>query len=254
MAIPPTPKPTYPNVPAAPGVPPLLRSVDQVQVGIVGLVNDARSVLQFFQAPPWGLYTLAGQPILAPPSAFGQLVSSVVNTIGSIASLIGIAGIGGTYTVSVLDVEVRQDYRIATAPQEQGAFTSYNKVQIPYDARITFAAMGNEGGRAAFLSLIVNLAATLDLFSIVMPEFVFPSVNVVHYGLRRAAQHGVSMIVVDVWLQCVRVTGTAQFSTANTGSPSGADATNIGNVSPINPASVSPNSPGAEILSPSGLT
>ena len=230
--IPPTPKPQFPNVPVASGVPPVLRQIGTAQTTIVGLVSDAAQIIQLFQAPQWGLFDLGGNPVLASSSTIQQLIGSITGTLNQIGSLLGIAGTA-TFTCSVGSLDIRQDYRISTAPQEQGAFLSYNKVQAPFDGRVTFLVGGTAAQRSAFLATVAALTASMSLFSLVMPEFTFPSVNVTHYDLTRTARAGVSLLAVDVWVEQVRVTGTTGFS--NTATPSGADPVNAGTVQPIPP-------------------
>jgi hypothetical protein len=224
MPIPLTPKPTYPNVPVAPGVPPLLRQVGVVQTTIVALVADGAAIASLFQGPQWGLFTAAGAPAFSGPTAIPLLTN--------LASLVGLSG------PSVAEMEYSADNLISSAPQEQGAFTSYNKVARPYDGRVTYAVGGLQSFRTSFIQMCESLRSSLALLSLVMPEYTFSSCNVVHYGFRR--QRGKpSLLVADVWVEEVRVTGTATFS--NTGSPSGANPQNGGTVQTtpdVNPNSV----------------
>lgn len=204
MPIPPTPHPAFPDVPVAPGVPPVLRAASAAAAVLpVLLLADGPAALQRFAPPQWGIYFSDGTPALIADS--------------------------------VLDVEWRQEYRIANAPQEQGAFTSYNKVQLPFDARVTFAQGGTQADRSEFLQELLQAAASLDLLNLVTPEIIYVGVNIVHHGYRRMARHGVSLMGIEVWLEQVRVSGTVQFASGNTGSPSGANAVNIGGVTSLPP-------------------
>jgi hypothetical protein len=151
-------------------------------------------------------------------------------------------------------LDFRQNYRISTAPQEQGAFLSYNKVQDPFDGRVTFLVGGTQGQRAAFLSTVAALAASMNLYALVMPEVTYPSVNVTHYDFRRTSRSGVSLLAVDVWVEQVRVTGTTAYSNTNTATPSGADPVNGGNVQPLSPAQNSNASGQQSIPAAGGLT
>lgn len=203
MALPPTPVPQFPDVPNAPGVPTVLRAPGAVAVaGVIQMVADAAGVSSTFGAPQWGIFDTSGNPVIVADS--------------------------------VLDVAFRQEYRISTAPQEQGAFVSYDKVQLPFDGRVTFAQSGEPGDRQAFLQQILTAAASLDLVSLVMPEITYLSVNIIHHDFRRTARAGVQLLAVDVWVQQVRVTGTAAYT--NTQQPSGANPVNGGSVQPLDPA------------------
>src|SRR6185503_11295777 len=114
----------------------------------------------------WGLFTEDGSPLFPGFSA--------VPFVNSLAAGTGIAN------TSVGDVGYRREYRISTAPQEQGAFLSYNKVQMPFDARVTYLVSGLSAIRTAFLQQLEAAAASLDLYSVVMPEFIYPSANIIH--------------------------------------------------------------------------
>src|SRR5581483_7682742 len=51
-----------------------------------------------------------------------------------------------------LSIDFRRGWAIADYPVENGAFASYDKVALPYDVRVRFAAGGNESNRAALLN------------------------------------------------------------------------------------------------------
>lgn len=241
MAIAPTPKPAYPNVPVAPGVPAVARQAAKAQNAVAALVNDAQAVANLFQAPQWGIYTMGGQPVLGSSSTFAQFLNAVTTVpLATVASFFGIGGAGNTFTSSIGDFEFRQGYRIATAPQEQGAFTSYNKVQLPFDGRVTVLVGGTQAQRNAFLQTVAAMAASLTLFALVMPELVYPSINVVDFTFRRVAQRGVTLLAIDIQVEQVRVTGTAQYASTNTGSLSGADPVNVGQATPGQPTTMVP--------------
>lgn len=224
MPIPITPKPRYPDVPVAPGVPPVLRQAGAVQNTVVALVADAVQIINLFFGPKWGLFTADGAPAFDVPGASINIGGFSI-PIPSI-----LAGGNGQ---SVGEVEYRLDYQIATAQQENGAFLSYNKVSTPFAGRVTYIVSGFEAQRTAFLTAVAAAEHALTLYTLTMPEISYPSCNVVHHDFRRTAQNGVSMFSVDVWVEEVRITGTAAFS--NTQTPSGADQVNNGTVQPQQP-------------------
>jgi hypothetical protein len=206
------------DVPQAPGVPPLLNQIAGVQNTVVLLVADALEVVGLFQAPQWGLFTQGGQP------AFSQAGTGIV------AEVLSALGPGGQ---SVGGVEHRWDYRIATAPQEQGAFLSYNKVATPWEGRVTYIIGGTAAQRGTFLQSVDAAAATLTPFNLVMPEYAYANCNVVHRDFRRTARNGITMFAVDIWVEQVRVTGTAAFTQTKTAA--GANQVNGGTVQPAQP-------------------
>jgi len=233
MALPITPVPTYPNVPRAPGVPPLLRQVGSgINTGVL-LVADAVSLLRLFQGPQWGIFTDGGAPLFD--------------------------------GANVIRTEFREGWRISDYPVEKGAFESYNKGKVPFGARVTLAlgdsllpgipnlpgipgtsfADGIAGSqvsrRTAFLAAIAAAAASLDLYTLVMPERRYPMSNIVEYDFDRAALRNATMLTVEVRLEEVRATATAQFTESDPitapKSPSSASPANGGQVqaTPPNP-------------------
>ena len=98
---------------------------------------------------------------------------------------------------------------------------------------MTYLVSGITEARAFFLQQLEAAAAALDLYALVMPEIVYPSVNIINHDFRRTASRGLQLLEVDIWVEEVRVTGTAQFS--NTAQPSGANTFNAGGVSPTSP-------------------
>lgn len=157
----------------------------------IPLTADSPSIGSAFGAPQWGIFTQQGAPLL------------VVDSVASI--------------------EYSRDYHISDYPQEQGAFESYNKVQLPFQAKIGFLI---NQSRVQFLQNIEAAVASLDLVVVATPEISYSSANLTHYGYRRESSGGVTLIRVEVWCEEVRISATA---TAAAGTPT-------------TPAPVSPNS------------
>lgn len=177
------------------GVPALLGGIT---FGAAQVLLAADAIAGFLLGPPqWGLY-LDGEPIIIADS--------------------------------VTAFEYKAEWTVSDYPLEQGAFQSYDKVQVPFDVRIRFVAGGSDEDRAALLDSIGAAAASLTLYDAVTPEIVYPSVNITHFDYRRTATNGVGLLAIDVWAVQVRVSASAQFS--NTQSPSGASPSSGGTVSP----------------------
>lgn len=242
MAIPVTPKPAFPNVPLAPGVPPIprLSALVQAQNNLVLLAADAASVVALFVGPQWGLF-LNGAPAFESIPGISGIAGGTVNALAQLL---------GASSLSVGQIEYRLDYRISTAPQEEGAFLSYNKVSTPFQAKVTYILGGIAAARGAFLTALQNMQASLTLLSLIMPEKTYPSCNIVHSDYRRSARNGVSMLIVDIWVEEVRVTGTAAFS--DTATPAGADQLNGGTVQPQSPTPGQTPPTGLTVDPPSG--
>lgn len=201
MPLPNVAVPTFPNIPKAPGVPPLLR-VQKVVADVALVVADALILLKAFQGPQWGVFTPQGEPVL----------------IGD----------------SVVSVGLKKDYRISNFPVEKGAFASYNKVEMPFDARLTFTVGGSDDDRAQFLGRVQKACGSLALYSVVMPELTYASANLTRFDFERRAKAGVTLLSVDVWLEEVRI-AVQTSSNQKTAEPAGAKPEALGPVQATSP-------------------
>jgi hypothetical protein len=155
-----------------------------------------------FQGPTWGIYDKDGQSI-APWE-------------------------------TVVKVDYRHEFRIADFPIEGGGFASYNKVQIPYDIRISFA-VGSRGGppqRTQLLASLEAAVASLDFYTVVTPEATYPRANLTHMEYSRESRRGVNLLLVEVFVSEVRVADGAAFAEKPTKAPTGKPAKNSGQVTP----------------------
>lgn len=194
-------------VPFLPGVPALLSFADDDFISL--LVDDGLNIYSTSFPSQWGIF-LDGAPII---------------TADTIASF-----------------NYKQEWSIADYPVEEGAFATYDKVQIPFDARFRFVAGGSEDNRISLLESIDAAASDkTSLYDVVTPEKVYPSVTISHYDYARTAVNGVGMIQVDVW--CFNVV-TLTDDSLSSQSPSAASPTNDGTVNAT-------FSPGAGLSAPS---
>lgn len=158
------------------------------------LTADAPGLFALFGQPQWGIFDAqSGAPILQADAVYS--------------------------------VEYARDYHISDFPQENGAFASYNKVQVPFQAKVSFLA---NQLRFNFLAQAEPAVASLGLVTVVMPEFSYPSANLTHYGFQRTARSGKTLILFDVWCEEVRIlpsaTSASTTQSAATQSPNGASA------------------------------
>lgn len=174
------------------------------------MTRDSPSLASVFGPQQWGIFGQGGQPVLV--------------------------------SESVAAVEYARDYAISDYPQEQGAFESYNKVQNPFQAKVTL--LSNQT-RAQLLNALEAATYSLSLVSVVTPEVTYPSANITRYSLRRTSRSGVTLIAVDIWLEEVRQDAGTQLSSTN---PQAASA-NGGTPSPIGQLS-----PGANVAAGSSST
>lgn len=183
----------FPNVPNVPGVPALPRDPLFAFSALSLLTRDLSSGLVGSLAPKWGIF-LNGAPVVVADS--------------------------------VISFDFKADWSISDYPVEQGAFESYDKVEVPFVAKVRFATGGAQPALQAFLDSITDAAKTLSLYEVITPEKIYENVNISHYDYRRTASAGLGLIVVDVWLLQIRQSATPAFS--NTKSPSAAGTTQTG--------------------------
>lgn len=164
-------EPDYPDVPIAPGVPPLLRPPNAA-AAVTAPVMLADAVPFLIGETTWGIFRDGAQVITAE---------------------------------TVLAVEYKKNSSIADYPVERGSFESYNKVEIPFDARVRFASGGTNAQRTALLNSIAAIADDLNLYDVVTPEAVYQNVNIAHYDYRRTSTAGLGLLSVDVWCLQVRI-------------------------------------------------
>ena len=193
----------YPDVPPAPGVPPLNRLPGVTYTGLALIAADAVQILSLFQGPQWGIFDQQGRPVL----------------VGDSCKALGFTG----------------EAVVSTYPVEQGAFQSYNKVQRPNLIKIAFTQGGPIAARSAFLAAVEAAKQSLYLFAVVTPEVTYPSVNVVHNDYRRTQREGATLLTVDVWCEQVRQAAALAFSSIAK-NPSGSQQVNDGTVQPGAPA------------------
>ena len=190
------------NVPNVAGVP-ALNFAPGFSQGLALLSSDAASYFSAQFGPQWGIFR-GGAPVVVADSVIG--------------------------------IEYRKESSLSDYPLEQGAFETYDKVQLPYDARVRFSSGGSEANRAALLASIKAVADDYNLYDVVTPEATYTSVNIMHHDYRRTARNGLGLIQVDVWCLQVRITGSGTTSATQTPDASGLH--NNGTVQPTDaPAS-----------------
>lgn len=197
----------FPDVPFTQGVPAVQRVVGQIaQVvsGLASLMTADSPVFGLFQDgdSQWGLFDQDGQPVIDAEVTYGM--------------------------------DYRREFRVADFPIEDGKFASYNKVQLPYDVRMTFVQAESVDSRSGFLQQVDDICNTLDLFTAVTPEASYDNVNVTGYEYRRSTHSGVSMLTVEVYCREVRLVKQGQFSDTKQ-DPAAVETQNQGAVSTAEP-------------------
>lgn len=131
---------------------------------------------------------------------------------------------------SVVAFEFTNSFRISDYPQEKGAFETYNKVKIPYEARIVFAISGGVAKKQTFIANLELALHSLDTYVVWTPEYQYANANIVDYHERRDAGHGAQLILIEVALEEVRILGSSVLT--NTQSVNGNSSVNNGFVQP----------------------
>lgn len=167
----------------------------------------------------------------------------------------GIFSNGGPVLVSdaVASLDYERAYDVSDAPQEQGAFESYNKVQHPFEATVTILSSLT---RFQLFNILEPAVASLQIVSVVMPEITYPSANLLSYKFRRTVRNGVTLVAVDVRCREIRfsvatsVAGTnrpvGQTSSGSDLSPGSSSGTGNSTATPAAPAAL-PSAPGSSI-------
>ncbi|AJY65693.1 hypothetical protein [Burkholderia glumae] len=223
MPLPNLPVPDFPNVPPLPGVPALPRAPGESlgSFAISTVLSDAVDFLQSILRPQWGIFDSRGVPVAPADTA--------------------------------LSIEYRGDSHISGYPQEEGGFASYNKVQVPYQARVQLVCAKSEAARQEFLAQIEAAKQSTMLFRVVTPDVTYENANVIAYDYRRTSRAGVTLLVVEVFVEEVRqtvvakfayqdntpsstVTGAVRINTfSNVASPASADPVSLGQVQTVTP-------------------
>jgi hypothetical protein len=202
MPLPVVPKSLYPLVPFAPGIPAVLRSgaaiLDAATLNKLG-IGDALNSFLGSNAPKWGLYDTDGNPVV-----FADSVEAFDYNSGS---------------------------SVSNYPIEGGKFSSYNKVANPYDIVLRMNCGSAIDNRVDFLVGLENAAASLELYTVVTPEFVYHDANVVSFNYRRESTSGANKIIADVHITEVRQVEASQFT--NTKSDSAVGAVSLGQIQPV---------------------
>jgi len=213
----------------------------------------------------WDLPVAAGVPALLGQSTGAGLSASVSTLAGqeisallveSAAEQWGIFNSSGNRVLTaahVMGVEYESQYQVSDAPLEDGGFTSYGKVRVPFSSRILMVCDGSEIGfggltqsfqsvlsgitgsgplavRKDFLSTLDTIVADTNLYTIVTPERSYVNANIVGYRFRRSAEGGITMPAAEIALQEIRRTATTAYHSTRTAA--GAGAIQAGTVQP----------------------
>ena len=197
------------GVPSLPGVPPLPASSIEPFNPVV--LSQAPINIPSERNPVWGVFDIAGRPVAVSDSFIGM--------------------------------GYRSESRISDFQIEDGAFASYNKVEIPYQGYVRLACGGSAETRQAFLNALDAAKKSLGLYVIITPDAVYRNANITGYDYRHELRGGVGVLLVDLRLEEVRIVKATYTNTAR--QPSGASPANGGKTQPVPPTTSQRTSIGA---------
>lgn len=256
MPLPTLAVPAYPFVPNAPGVPPLARAPVDVQAPTLLSVAATTGVIapllaQMLSGAVASMLNGLTQPIpqlssalSAPPVATFDAPSAPGGTAGP---QWGIFTAGGELAItpdSVVSFGFKGSYRLIKYPTEQGSFQTYNKVQVPFEVKVTMRKTGAVEDRQSFIDTLETIRKSLDLYSVATPEVSYDNLNISDVDYDRKAGAGATVIEPTITLEQINISASSSFT--NVAQPSAAAATDGGTVDAVPPTSgqASPVPPG----------
>jgi hypothetical protein len=205
----------FPNVPIAPGVPPVARSALSAVSSIQGVVAMVSTDLNFFNgqpvAPLWGVYD-----------------STTLKSVLNADSYLSFRGKGAT--------------KLVDFPIQEGSFNTYDKVRIPGTVTLRISKSGSVSDRAALLAQVNALLASITLYSVVTPELTYQNMNMEDYELVRDDNKGAFWFTqLDLNFREIRPV-TAVYTTTNS-APDTSNAQAPSAQPPVNQGQVAPGTP-----------
>lgn len=207
----------YPNVPDLPGVPNVLRQLPAGPPAILGSIAGIAQLMRAFTSPPvWGVFEHIDPPVTLPSQPDG--LEEVVIT--------GRVKLKPVVTPdSIRDFGYSNEWSIATAPTQNGAFADYNRVNNPYEVTLRMTKGGTERDRHNFLQEIESLDNT-TLYDVVTPEKRYFNMSLMRYEINRQGEKGAFWLSeVDLTFREVRIV-TAQYSRTSIAQPVSSSAAN----------------------------
>lgn len=122
---------------------------------------------------------------------------------------------------SFVVVEVGAEASVSTAPVEQGAYTTFNKIQRPPELHVTFTVEGwtafsgavpnltnfSTTSRSNVLETLEMMRTTAGLYDIETPDKTWTSYDLVKYDYRTRSNNGPTLLTVSAVFQAVMNTG-----------------------------------------------
>jgi len=221
------------------GIPALLNKTAYVANTAALLSGDVLVAANMFKPSGWAVYGWVSggvgriditDPVFVVASAASKIASSVAN---GFTNPLGLAsGAGSKMPDTIVSMDYKREYKISDAPQELGAFQSYNKVQRPAVIHLRLAKGGSAADRNAFIAWVELQAAGTKLLAIQTPEQTYGGYCIQDFDYRKSSTDGAGIAIVDVEFIQVRETvvstlGKATPSIATTMTVPPASATKV---------------------------
>ena len=242
----------YPDVPPLPGVPPLSRAANQgIAVGLAVAAELYALYLKFKNTPVkypkqsnqyaiWGILYAANFDPNNPEYIVSQGTTNTAkistnfftkNTAAKTTATTTNITIKGTYALqpdSFVKFEFKEDHKICSYPVENGSFSSYNKITMPYEIKMT-VTKGGIFAITPFINQIKELLDSTKILAIVTPDSTYASASLTNFTYRKEAKNGAVLLIADLTFQEVRVSGGNYVPVA---APQAAVTTPLGQTSP----------------------
>lgn len=256
MPFPVIPLPLAFTLPDIAGVPDVLGRVVPPQITAV-ISSSLASVYDAWliqnEKKKWGFFEVISETT---PPAYKKGELSGTIPLGDVLKPTVVNSTNPVLTsASVHSIELQESYAISTAPQEDGAFTSYNKVKLPTTGAVRLICDGFQTGASSalvealgqsraiwdvsarpktiketFLNTLADMASNTKLYQLVTPEKIWDRVNIVGYHISRSVEQPHTMLFVDVRFVEVRSAKVATLKA--TKKPDGAAKVDNGIITP----------------------
>ncbi|EIO8739063.1 hypothetical protein LRG41_001581 [Salmonella enterica] len=134
---------------------------------------------------------------------------------------------------SFVVVEVGAEATVSTAPVEQGAYSTFNKIQRPPELHVTFTVEGwtafsgaipnltnfSTTSRSNVLEILEKMRTTAGLYDIETPDKTWTSCDLVKYDYRTRSNNGPTLLTVTAVFQTIQKTGEVSVGSADKKAP-----------------------------------
>lgn len=171
------------SIPGLPGVPPLSTTLKRslISTAPVALFDALIPVVNQI----WGVFDAQGNRVLKPDSFLG--------------------------------VRYRNGSHVSDYPVSPNSFSTYNKVQTPFEAVVSMACGGAQSQRSKFLQTVEKIANDINPYSIITPDETFKNATIERFDYERRRDNGANVVIVHLYFQQIRETASIQYTQTKSG-------------------------------------